>query len=280
MNCVVCQEPLHDLVNPKAVRHPTCDYTYDAPTGQEDPLASLLKQRLTEVITWADAESPRSKQVLMGPSEIGDPCTRRIGYRLAEVPACNTWFDPWAAIVGTACHSWLDAAVSQWLAANGSDEFNTETELAVSEFVQGHSDLYWRPHRMVVDYKTAGPTAMKKLKADGPSVGYQTQTHMYGYGFERMGWPVEKVALVFLPRAGWLRDMVVWTADYDRGVAQAALDRQIQIAHTVVSLDILTHSHRWEQLEAVPSNACGWCPWFNSMKDKDSGADAYGCPGR
>lgn len=281
VNCVFCGGEMRPLVTEGQTSHPTCGPQFEEfGDGSVDPFARMLKSQLIDIIRWADRESPRSKQVQIGPSEIGDPCDRRIGYRIAEVPEVNDQFDPWAAIVGTAIHHWLDDAVTAWTTATGIKDWHTETALSINEFVQGHSDLYAVPHRTVIDWKSAGPTVMKKVVRDGPSDGYILQTQIYGYGYEKAGMPVDKVCLVFLPRAGRLQDMYVWAAPYDRSAAEQALKRLFQIARTVVALETSIHPHRWEQLDAVPSNNCGFCPWYNSMKSKEEGANERGCPGR
>lgn len=277
--CVYCREDM-DIYEDGQSSHPTCQPVFEELENGANPFSAMLKQQLTEIIRWADRQNPRSQQVAIGPSEIGDPCDRRIAYRLAEIPEINTEFDPWAAIVGTAIHSWLDNAVSLWMQKHESADWRTETALSINDFVQGHSDLYSVEHQAVIDWKGAGPTVMKKVQANGPSDGYIIQTHIYGYGYEQANMPVKKVSLVFLPRAGRLRDMFVWSADYDRSIADRALKRLFEIARTVVSLEALIHPHRWEQIEAVPSNSCGFCPFYNSMMSKEEGANDRGCPGR
>lgn len=258
--------------------HPTC---FDDPDG-DDPFASLLKYRLIDMIRWADTQNPRAKQEALGPSEIGTPCDRRIAYRLAGIKGSNTDFDPWAGIMGTAMHSWLDQAVQLWMESHNKGEWSTETTLSISDFIEGHSDLYWHEHQTVIDWKSAGPDAFKKIVKEGPPDGYQIQTQIYGLGFERAGWPVKKVALVFLPRAGWLKNMFVWTADYDHYLAEAALSRVSTIAQQILDLDVLIdgNTHRWEQINAFPSNDCGWCPWYDPGRSLERGADETGCPGR
>lgn len=278
MNCVACGERMDPVLAP-AVTHPNC-LTFTELEGEEDIFGRMLKQKLTDIILWYDKQNPRSKQVQIGPSEIGDPCDRRIGYRIAGLEGCNTEFDPWAAIVGTALHSWLDEAVQAWMKDTRTDDWLTETTLVLSEFIQGHADLYNKEHAAVIDWKSAGPDVMKRVKRDGPSPGYMIQTHVYGYLFEQADMPVRKVSLVFLPRAGWLRDMYVWSADYDRAVAEQALTRLYGIAQQVVSMDVLNQSHRWEQIGAVPSNSCAFCPWYDPARDPEQGADHSGCPGR
>lgn len=277
LKCVACGGDMDPVLAP-AVTHPMCVPAF-AELQDEDPFSQLLKSKLIEIILWFDKQNPRSKQVAIGPSEIGDQCDRRIGYRIAQIPKCNTEFDPWPAIVGTALHAWLDKAVQAWTQDQGDQvHWSTETTLSMSEFVEGHSDLYSHEFQAVIDWKGAGPDVMRKIRKDGPPVGYMIQTHIYGYGFEQKGWPVKKVALAFLPRAGWLKDMYVWSADYDRSVAESALTRLYGIANRLMSLEVLTQSHRWDQVEATPSNACGFCPWYDAGRER--GADATGCPGR
>ena len=177
-------------------------------------------------------------------------------------------------------HGWLDRAVNAWMKENGAEKFLTETELSFNEFVEGHSDLYSKDDAAVIDWKSAGPDVMKKVKKEGPSAGYQIQTHIYGLMFEQRGYPVRKVSLVFLPRAGRLWDMYVWSADYDRNVAISAMDRMYRIAQQIVSMDILNQSHLWEQVDPVFSNSCGFCPMYDPGRDPERGADDTGCPGR
>lgn len=284
MNCLACGLEMAVLLTPDQVTHPTC-LMIEEPVEGVDPFSVLLKQQLTDIILWQARRNPREWQENIGPSEIGNPCDRHIGYRLVNLPGCNVEFDPWASIVGTAVHDWLDRAVTDWVDV-WSEPYHpkwiTETELAMNEIVTGHSDLYSIEHQAVIDWKTAGVDVMRKVLKDGPPDGYRIQTHIYGYLFERAGHEVKKVALVFLPRAGLLRNMYVWSADYSRAVAETALARMYGIARRVLDLDVLTegHGHRWEQFEATPGNHCGFCPWYDPGRDPERGADATGCPGR
>lgn len=276
-NCVACNLPL-DPANAPHTTHATCLRLGELDEG--DPFSLMLKQKLTDVITWYDKQNPRSFQQAIGPSEIGDLCDRRIGYRLAGLPGCNTEFDPWSAIVGTACHAWLDDAFTAWMQAHDSTDWSTETTLQVEGVIEGHADLYNKKHQAVIDWKTAGTDVMRRVIKDGPSPGYKIQTHVYGWMFSRAGFPVKKVSLVFLPRAGLLRNMYVWSADYDESVAVNAIDRVFRIAQELMTMDILNQSHRWELVPAYFSNNCGFCPFYDPGRDLETGADATGCPGR
>ena len=245
-----------------------------------DPFAAMLKHEIINIITWQEKRNPRATQTEVGPSEIGDPCARRLGYRIAGIEPRNVDYDPWPSIIGTAMHTWLDDAVRSWEEENQVGAWLTETPVTMGEFVKGRSDLYNYTTQCVIDHKSAGPDVMKKIKKEGPPPGYVVQLHCYGYGYEALGMPVKKVALMFYPRAGWLRDMYVWTADYDRSIAETALNRLYRIANTVVTLEVLKESHRWELVEATPTDSCGFCPWYDPGRDPGKGADATGCPGR
>jgi hypothetical protein len=276
MKCLVCQT-LMDPVNAPDGTHPACDMKLLPIDEEEDPFTTVLKHQIIDMVRWAGKQHPRGHQVRIGPSEIGSLCDRRIGYRLAQIPGCNVDFDPWPSIVGTAVHSWLEGAVTGWMAAHGSTDWKTEETLVIEEFVEGHADLYSHEHRSVIDYKTVGPDVMRKIKRDGAPLGHQIQAHVYGYGFEEQGLPVERVCLVFLPRAGWLKDTYVWCANYSRELAKTAIARLQLIAQEVLSVDTLTYPNRWKDIEAVPSNNCGFCPWYNPQH---TDADDQGCPGR
>ena len=279
--CLVCPEAM-DPVNIEHGTHPGCDLKLLSVTEDEDPFAAMIKREIMDMVKWADNQNPRTHQQAIGPSEVGSLCDRRLGYRLSGIPKCNVDFDPWPSIMGTAIHSWLDASMQAYMRNTGSQAWLTETRVKVSEFVHGRADLYQRDRKSVVDYKTAGPDVMRKVAKEGPPIGYQIQLHVYGLGFEQMGHPVEKVCLVFLPRAGWLKDTYVWCADYNRDVALGAMVRLQEIAQQILDLDILMdgNSHRWEQIEATPGNECGFCPWYDPGRDAERGADATGCPGR
>jgi hypothetical protein len=285
MNCLACGLEMSVLLTPDQVTHPTC-LMIEEPVEGQDPFSVLLKQELVDIIKWQAKRNPREWQTNIGPSEIGNPCERSIGYRLVDLPGINVEFDPWASIVGTAIHAWLDKAVTEWVENLSTEEHTppwiTETELALDQIVTGHADLYSVKHEAVIDWKTAGVDVMRRVVKEGPPDGYRIQTHIYGYLFERAGYPVKKVALVFLPRASTLSKIYVWSADYSRAVAETALERMYGIARQVVELDPLTkgNEHRWEQMDATPGNHCGFCPWYDPGRDPERGADNTGCPGR
>jgi hypothetical protein len=240
--------------------HMTC-----GPRRMED----AVKARLMEVIKWADANSDRTLQVGLGPSELGENCERQLAYRIAGVQGVNKYMDPWKAIVGTAIHSWLEDAVNSYQRAHGLHEFMTETVIPIDEMVTGHSDLFWR--NSVWDYKSKGKDKLKQLKLHGPTDKEIDQIQLYGLGQERAGRKVEYVGIIGLPRDGWLEDIVVWADKYDRRYAESVLQRPYLIALNLLEQQPID----WESVPAAPSRLCGFCPFYRGGRP----ADSTGCPG-
>lgn len=264
---------------------PTSKYNFGEPDrpGETngDPYAGQLRDELTDIIRWADRRSPRSQQTEIGASEIGGECLRRIGYRLADIPPANTGTDPWPAIVGTAVHSWLEKAMRRWEADRREGRWHTEMTVHPSDAVMGHTDLYDAPNAAVIDYKTVGTEKMQAIRKHGDEAipaDNKQQVHLYGLGHVRAGRPVRRVALVFLPRGGWLSGMYVWSAAYDQAVAEAALDRVNRVAAGLIHYGVMETPENWVRIPATPEpKSCSWCPWFNAGVDT---ASAAGCPGK
>lgn len=252
--------------------HPACE---DQQAHQND-LANGLRADLMQMIHWANDNSPRSLQATIGPSELGSPCDRKIAYQLAGVPEVNLRRDPWPAIVGTSVHHWLEDAVNQYQQHHGDAQYVTEQELAIDALVIGHTDLY-RRNGVVIDYKTCNPDLLKKFRLHGPPLGYRIQCQLYGKGHADAGRPVTDVALVFLPRTGWLSDMYVWTSKFMPEIAQQALDRMYAIGHGLIAADVASNPEVYDKIPAAADH-CGYCPWFLREKNLD-GATDKGCPG-
>lgn len=247
----------------------------------EDPDAIWLKQAMTEIILHAEGLNPRGSQTDLGPSELSSLCDRQIAYRIAGIPAVNLTADPWAAIVGTAIHAWLEKATIAWNETHSKPfEWITESRRRLTEVVVGHCDLFNIPKGMVVDHKTGGTDRMREVLKSGPPLSYQTQVQLYGLGYELAGYRVNKVALVFYPRSGLLKNLYSWTADYDRTVAEAALARVPAIGAELIRLDVLDSPHRWEQIPATPSHDCGYCDYYKFDRLPEEGASDEGCPGK
>lgn len=250
------------------------------PSNGLSPAAQAIKTELSKIILWNEQMAPRSRQVAVGPSELGHECDRRLAYRIAGCDPVNTNADPWPSIVGTSVHDWLEKAVNRYQQSVEDLSYMTELRVYPDPMVKGRSDIFKASTGTVLDWKTAGPDVMRKLKTGYIPASYKTQVMVYGLGHRRAGREVKDVALVFLGRTGWLNDMYVWHAPYDESIAVAALDRMYRLGLQLIELEIEGNPHRYQLIDATPGDSCVWCPFFTRDKDPDVAADQYGCPGR
>lgn len=228
-------------------------------------LGSEIRSRISN----GAANAPRSKQKSIGPSEVGTPCIRRIGYRLLEVESVNQ-SDTWLATIGTAVHSWLATTYEAANQALGRERYLVEQRVQVDESLGGSVDIYDVDRRLVLDWKIVGDSSLKRYKANGPGQQYETQVHLYGKGFANAGHPVEHVGIAFLPRGGSLRGLYIWTEPYDENKAKTALQR-LEVAKQVIGAAGV------ESLSLLPAveSYCNFCPFFLPA----STDLRVGCPG-
>lgn len=249
--------------------------------GVEPDSSEGIRRMLTEIITDTAANAPRSLQRRIGPSEVGDPCPRRLAYKLLDWPATNSGGDPWPSIVGTATHEWLAGALTLHNQTTGTRRFLVEERVEVDDGsvsgyrLGGSCDAYDTATNTVIDHKCVGETAMRKYRNEGIREQYRVQANLYGLGFERAGHRPETVALAFYPRGGMLGGLWVWTDVYDRQLALDALARLRSVRDAVIALDPEARPAMWEHLPATPGSACRFCPFW-----KPGSTDlAVGCPG-
>jgi len=247
--------------------------------GGSNPHSMALKHELSQVILWNEHNAPRSLQRAIGPSELGDPCDRKLAYRIAGVEQVN-FGDPWPAIVGTSIHDWLERAINRYQSTVKDLGYLTECRVYPDPMVKGRSDLFHVPTGTVVDHKTSGADGMRKIRKGIIPDGYRTQVQVYGLGHRRAGREVKSVALIFYPRSGWLDDAYVWVEPYDEQVAVVALRRLYRIAYELLDYDIESNPHRFQLVEPTPGDACVWCPFYLRESDVDTPASERGCPGR
>ena len=217
----------------------------------------LVKPELTHFITTAINNHPRSQQIQIGPSEIGTPCRRRLGYKLLNTPEVNTDRGAaWKPTVGTAVHTWLQTALQSINDGLTYDRFYLEERVTVGQVNGQDIDVYDRVICWVLDWKIVGDKALRRYRIDGPGEQYRAQAHLYGRGFVAKGQPVDQVAIVFLPQNGELRDMHVWHEPYDEQVALDALNRAEAITK-------LTSSLGTAALPLLPTADayCDYCPY-------------------
>jgi hypothetical protein len=256
----------------------------DAPAAAAlEPLAAAETDRtltpaehhaeLRWFIDHAITNHPRSLQVALGPSEVGEDCARRLAYKMLGTPEINPG-DGWLATIGTAVHAWLEDVFSAANAQLEQQRFFTEKRVAVGvlagERVAGSTDLFDRVTGVAVDFKVMGKTSLTALRRRGPSGKYRAQAHLYGRGWAALGHPVKRVAIWGLPRNAPLHEAEFWCEDYDEAVAVEALTRADGISSLASSLGAGV-------LPLLPPTDahCGYCPYFR----RGSSDLASGCPG-
>ena len=171
------------------------------------------KELLVEALHKRENSRARSKQVQIGPSELGG-CRRKVWYRLNDQPETNDGELKLAAIMGTAIHN----AIEHSLADNKDLMIETEVEY---NGMKAHIDLFIPSSGDVVDWKTV----KKQNLSYFPSQQQRWQVQVYGYLLDKSGkGKPQRVNLVAIPRDGDERDIKVHTEAYDESVALEALN--------------------------------------------------------
>ena len=228
----------------------------------QSPLEAAIAASVTEAIWAGSATEPRSQQAAIGFSEYGDPCSRKLAYRLAGTPRVNHRMDPLPAMRGTGLHLHL-ASLFRRLDA-GTGRYLVETGVSYRGVV-GSVDLFDRRRGVVIDWKTTTLTKLKRIRlAPQPSPRQTLQVNGYGAALREAGEDVLSVALVWLAIDGSLSDTHVWARELD----VLAVDRAIS------RLGDLTQAP--EVTDPAVSPLCGWCPFHRPGTTTPT---SQGCPG-
>jgi len=227
--------------------------TFSSPYDASTSLAKELEQIITQAGIWA----PRSKQVVIGPSEMGHECTRRIAYKLLDWEKANEQAGGnWASQVGTAIHAHLADIFRK------KEGYEVEQKVKIRGNLTGTVDLFDINRGIVMDWKTTGATGLTRYRKEGASQVQIVQTQLYGYGKAQAGATVNQVALIYLPTSGSLDEMHVEMFDYDESIALGALERLDNIYGLLSQMDVESHPHLWAMIPAAPNRLCNYCPYF------------------
>ncbi|MBQ0947683.1 hypothetical protein [Streptomyces sp. RK76] len=256
-----------------------------AKTSGNDDTGQALAERIAALIADTAHNAPRSLQKRLGPSEVGDPCERRLSYKELDWPRSAADGDPAASIIGTGFHSWMEEAFTrrQTTLPDGRPRYKIEERVTVqpspieAAIVAGSTDLFDRATGTVWDWKLVGHTTQDKYRRGGPGPQYRIQAHLYGLGQENAGETVNRVAICFVARYHELR-VHVWTEPYQRDVAKQALARLGRIRANLTSPEAAASGYDhtwWSQIPTSEQAKCRFCEWF-----KPSSTDlTVGCPG-
>lgn len=207
---------------------------------------------------------PRSQQKVIGPSQIGVACTRRLIHSIAQVeePAKPDNETRLEAPIGTAFHAQLE----EWFAADNANHhgqrWHVEQKVMVGHIggaeIWGSTDLYDAQTGYVIDHKVVGDTKLKNYKANGPGQQYITQAMLYCRGWEKDGWQVNGAAIAFIPRGGLhctLKGIYFHTIPYNEQIALDALDRANKLHRLINAVGLEQAASLYDPCKD------DWCPW-------------------
>lgn len=190
-----------------------------------DQLGKMVQQDYLQVMKDGMARHPRSLQKMIGPSEIGGECERRLLRKLAQVEEPERQ-PPWKPAVGTACHNQQE----EWFGHESyGGRWLTEEKVYVGDIggfpVVGSTDLFDTWTGGVIDHKFVGKSRLVIYRNHGPSQVYRCQAHIYGVGWAAAGYTVRYVMIAFVPRDGELSETTFWVEEFRPDVARWAMDR-------------------------------------------------------
>jgi hypothetical protein len=177
---------------------------------------------------------PRTLQVEVGPSEIGEPCEYCLGAKLAGLRQRKDgsgWLTYWGSVV----HDHYDKHVLP----TRPHQWNTSSRLYVGDIdgrrIEGTTDAeYIEDPFTVVDLKFVGKKTIDIVKFDAMKWIYECQVNIYGLGHELLGTPPEYVAVAFLPREDrHVRRGYWWSEPYNPEKGRAALARAANLAEQI-----------------------------------------------
>lgn len=248
--------------------------------GGNTPWASRYAAELRRVVVEHAQSAPRSRQVRLGPSELGVACDRQVVGKLAGLPRTNHVADPWPSVVGTAVHAWLAAAFAADNTRSGALRWVPEQRVTPHPEHSGTADLYDAAEQAVVDHKVLGESSMAKIRRpEGPPRKYRIQLLLYATGYRALGLPVQRVALAAYPRtATSLNGLYVW--EHVLGPADDAVIREVfdrTKTRKELAGEVAAGRMRLNDIPAAPDDdECFFCVFYRPESAQDDGP---GCPG-
>lgn len=267
--CVICSEAL-DEVHRDLGTHPLCD---PEPVPGDMPPSTISELR--GILIDHDANSERTRQDAIGPSEIAVPCDRRLAYRARSIPQHRDGRVNWAPLLGTAIHATIAEALQAENVRLDRERWLVEQRVWPDPAISGSCDAYDVDTDTVVDWKLVGPTRLEHYRRHGPGSQYEGQIQIYGRGWQRAGRSPKWVRIVFLPRSTDFDEAYEWTAPYSRIRADGALERLYRLIILTDDLRVDLNPALWGAIPATPSRECRFCPYYR----RGPAADATGCPG-
>lgn len=159
-----------------------------------------LAERILAALIAHENDKPRSKQVRLGPSELGG-CREYMRNVLVGTPMQDNgdvW--PTAAVVGTLIGAYMESVLAERMGAR--TEVPVTTTLPNGLKIAGHADIVLVEDNAVVDCKSKDQFAT--LNREGPSLDNLIQVSVYTLGLAQAGilQPGATAHLIYVDRSG------------------------------------------------------------------------------
>lgn len=249
--------------------------------------AEAYGRTMKQLVKDRSSRSDRSVQRHLGPSELGEACDRQVVGKMAATAKTNNVSDPWASVMGTAGHAWVEdmykwdnrRRLSEGMPARWIPEMKVTPDPGDDPH-PGTADLYDAENLALVDHKFLGDTSRAKLISKGPKRVYYVQLLLYRRGYMNLGLPVNRIVLLAWPRTkSSLDELYVWE-HVPVPEDEVLVDEVIrQTHHRQKVADLVTAGHLdIMQVPATPSDdSCMFCPLYRPQAAYDP--SVRGCPG-
>lgn len=234
---------------------------YQAEDSLAVETAEMWMLRIPELFITA-----RSRQTVIGISEVGMDCRKCVARKLAERP--RTPDGSWFPFIGTAVHD----ALEQGFSSKYPDEYLLENRLHVHSYkgleLGGSCDMAAIINNgetvIVNDWKVVGKTALTDAAKGKIKNQYRVQAMLYGYGWKQKGYDVSHVSLTFLPRDIDLPNAEVILLRYDE---QLAIESLANIELLMDAAEIVG----WDAVISKQQKAsfCWDCKKYDQQEDGD-----------
>lgn len=165
----------------------------------------------------ATPRTQQSREGILGPSDIGF-CRQKASLVSKQVqPTDNP--PKWSAAVGTALHTYIEAAIQNNLGwkVGSIDHIRTTATLPSGAQISGHPDIVVVESNAVLDIKTVN--GFEWIRRNGPSQSHRYQRHLYAMGLVQGGvlTPDKPVIVgnIYFDRSGKDPDPVVFVEEMD-----------------------------------------------------------------
>jgi hypothetical protein len=228
-------------------------------------LPDLVTPRNLLTVIESFSVTARSLQATIGVSEIGMSCQRCIIRKLAMLPK-TLEVGSWRAQLGTYVHGGLAEDFESRYGESG--KVIIEQSLTVHTYkdfvLRGSCDAFFPNDGkgLVVDWKIVGDDTLDSVRNGKVKEQYIVQGNLYALGWELLGYPIEKVAIMFMPanKGNLQRDAVPVEFPYDRLLAANALAK----IETYIDL---AEKIGWENLlkQHSPQSGCFSCGQYTAV---------------